>query len=49
MNYRFNIDEWLPRFSLEERDGRYQAAIITSPSHICQNENLRRGLQGVVE
>lgn len=45
MNYRFNLDDWLPRFPLAERSGHYRAEIITSPWHLCQNENLRRGMQ----
>jgi hypothetical protein len=42
MNYRFNINEWLPRFPLEPAYGRFQGNIITSPCHICNNEQLRR-------
>lgn len=41
-NYRFDLNEWLPRFSLEEEYGHFTAQIITSPRHICQNEWLRR-------
>ena len=42
MNYRFNIDEWLPRFPLEPQLGRFSGEIITSPWDICNNEQLRR-------
>ena len=45
MNYRFHLDEWLRRFPLEERYGGYSANIITSPWHLCQNENLRSELR----
>jgi Domain of unknown function (DUF1963) len=42
MNYRFKIDDWLPRFPLQEQYGHYHGEIVTSPWDICQNENLRR-------
>lgn len=42
MNYRFNIDEWLPRLPLEPEHGRFSGEIITSPYHICNNEQLRQ-------
>ena len=44
MNYRFKLDDWLPRFPLLERRGTYSAEIITSPWDLCQNEHLRREL-----
>lgn len=43
-NYRFDIDEWLPRLPLEERYGHYSAEIVTGPCDICQNEHLRSAL-----
>jgi hypothetical protein len=45
VNYRFNIDEWLPRFSLDPSVERYSGDIITGPCHICNNELLRKGMQ----
>lgn len=45
-NYRFNIDDWLPRFPLDLNADRYAADIITGPCHICINELLRRELEG---
>lgn len=42
MNYRFNIAEWLPRFPLAPEYGRFQGEIITSPCHVCNNEQLRQ-------
>jgi hypothetical protein len=44
MNYRFQVKEWLERFPLQERHGRYHAEIITSSWDVCQNERLRREL-----
>ena len=41
MNYRFDLDEWLPRFPLKPRNGRFTGEIITSPCDICNNEHLR--------
>jgi hypothetical protein len=41
MNYRFDIDEWLLRFPLRPEHGGFSGEIITSPSHICNNEHLR--------
>lgn len=45
MNYEFNLEEWLPRFPLEELHGQYSGDDITSPCDICNNEWLRRGMQ----
>jgi hypothetical protein len=42
MNYRFDIDEWLPRFPLRPEYDRFSGDIITSPRHICNNEQLRK-------
>lgn len=42
MNYRFKIDEWLPRFPLEPVYGRFSGHFVTSPYQICNNEQLRR-------
>jgi hypothetical protein len=42
VNYRFNLDDWLPRLPLEPEYGRFSGEIITSPYHICNNEHLRR-------
>jgi hypothetical protein len=44
-NYRFNIDEWIPRFSLDPNAERYSGDIITGPSQVGNNELLRRGMQ----
>lgn len=44
MNYCFVLDDWLPRFPLTERNGHFQAQIVTSPWDLCQNEHLRREL-----
>jgi hypothetical protein len=50
MNYRFNMNDWLPRFPLAPRHvGSYQADIITSPCHLCNNEQLRQELDGSQE
>jgi hypothetical protein len=45
MNYRFKLDEWLPKFPLREMNGYYYVQAITSPSDLCQNEILRRELR----
>lgn len=42
MNYRFNIAEWLPRFPLTPEYGHFSGEIITSPCHVCNNEQLRQ-------
>jgi hypothetical protein len=42
MNYRFDLEEWLPRIPLESQHGVFSGEIITSPYHICNNEHLRR-------
>lgn len=34
MNYRFNLDEWLPRFPLDPNAEHYSGQNITSP---CDN------------
>lgn len=52
VNYRFDINEWLPRFPLSrhlKRDvagngPRITAPAVTSPSHICDLEQLRVAL-----
>ncbi len=44
MNYEFDLDEWLPRFPLQERHGHYSASHITSPCDLCTIEWLRREL-----
>ena len=41
MNYRFDIDDWLPRFPLQPSYERYSGEIITSPCHLCNNAHLR--------
>jgi hypothetical protein len=40
-NYEFDISAWLPQCPLTPTDGRYAAEIITGPSQICNNEQLR--------
>ncbi len=45
MNYKFAIEEWLPRFPLEEAPHHYSGDIITGPSEICNNEQLRCEMQ----
>ena len=45
MNYRFDLDEWLPRCPLIQRYGHYSGQPITGPCDICQNEHLRRALR----
>lgn len=45
MNYTFLIDEWLPRFPLDEQEDRYSGDIITGPGNVCNNELLRREMQ----
>jgi hypothetical protein len=50
MNYRFNIEEWVPRFPLAPRyANRYQAAVITSPGHLCNNVQLREELPDALD
>jgi len=44
MNYEFHLNDWLPRFPLEESFGRYEACDITGPRDICTIEWLRRGM-----
>lgn len=45
MNYRFSLDEWLPRFPLDPNATRYSGESITGPTEICNNELLRREMQ----
>ena len=45
MNYRFNIDEWLPRFPLRPEYDRFSGMFVASPSQICNNEQLRQAAQ----
>lgn len=45
MNYRFNIDEWLPRFPLRPKYDRFSGMFVASPSQICNNEQLRKAAQ----
>jgi hypothetical protein len=40
-NYRFDLSEWLPRLPLKSEHDRFSGTPITSPSHICNNEQLR--------
>ena len=49
MNYEFDLEEWLPRFSLQELHGHYSGNDITSPCDICNNELLRRGMKNEFE
>jgi hypothetical protein len=49
MNYEFDLEEWLPRFSLKELHGHYYGNDITSPCDICNNELLRRGMKDQFE
>jgi hypothetical protein len=42
VNYHFNIEDWLPRLPLNPENGRFSGEIITSPYHICNNEQLRQ-------
>jgi len=44
MNYEFDLNEWLPRFPLQEQHGHYSGGDITSPGDICNIEWLRRGM-----
>jgi len=45
-NYRFNLFDWVDQFPLEMIHNHYDGEIITSPSHLCNNERLRREMQG---
>jgi hypothetical protein len=49
MNYRFNLDDWLPRFPLDPDAEVYSGQIITGPCDICHNEWLRREVQDQFE
>ena len=49
MNYKFDLDEWLPRFPLKPQHGHYSGEIITGPGHICNNEHLRCEMQDEFE
>lgn len=42
VNYVFELDEWLPRYPLEDNPHHYSGEDITSPADICNNELLRR-------
>jgi hypothetical protein len=44
VNYEFHLEDWLPRFPLQERYGHYSGSDITSPCDICNIEWLRRGM-----
>jgi hypothetical protein len=44
VNYEFRLNEWLPRFPLQELHGHYSGDDITSPCEICNIEWLRRGM-----
>lgn len=44
VNYEFELEDWLPRFPLQERHGHYSGGDITSPCDICNIEWLRRGM-----
>jgi hypothetical protein len=39
--YQFRVDEWLPRFPLDETSRYLHSPGITSPGHICLAEQLR--------
>lgn len=45
MNYRFHLDEWLPLFPLDPKADQFEGMPITSPCHVCNNEQLRREMQ----
>jgi hypothetical protein len=45
MNYKFDINEWMPRFPLQPRYGHFDGEIITSPCDVCNNEQLRQGVK----
>lgn len=45
MTYRFVMEDWLPRFPLNDDVERYSGEIVTSPWDACNNELLRRGMQ----
>jgi hypothetical protein len=49
MNYKFDLDAWLPRFPLRPRHNSYAGEIITGPSHACNNEHLRSELYDQVD
>ena len=48
---RFCLDEWLVKFPLTPRYAAptYNAEIITSPLHICHNEQLRRIVKPLID
>lgn len=45
MDYAFHINEWLPRFPLDDRAEYYHGEQVTGPGHVCNNELLRREMQ----
>lgn len=48
-NYHFNLEEWLRKCPLQRKFPEfpgYSGEIITGPIDICNNEHLRRELQG---
>jgi hypothetical protein len=45
MNYKFEIEDWLPRFPLQPEYGHYSGEIVTGPHEICNNEQLRQEMR----
>src|SRR5581483_1820115 len=45
MSNCFDLEEWLPHFSLDPNEERYRGRIINGPCDICNNELLRRALR----
>jgi len=46
MNYEFDLEAWLLRCPLREKYGHYSGCPITGPNDLCNNEWLRRELEG---
>jgi hypothetical protein len=51
INYKFDLDTWLPLFPLrpEFSDVYYGGRAVTSPADICNNEHLRKAIRDQVD
>ena len=45
MDYEFILQDWLPKCPLKDMHGNYSGDVITGPTGLCNNEQLRQGMQ----